>query len=399
MSTSVQWRGGTTAEHATFTGAPREVTVDTDKNTLVVHDGATPGGFPMALQGDVALLQGDVALFKASPGHPCFNKTGADSLEIIAGTAISTGGVTVKFEAPTPVNMPDVLTPGEDYAVWLYADGSVHAVADPANAMNPPPAPGAVKFGGFHYGLVASGTTLASGNFATSGVGFHWTQTDVDNIAGINRFSLWDLTFRPTCDPRGMACVQTDDGRPLFWFDLYFCGTTHNLDGTSRYNTDVASGTVPPIIPTLFGGNGSNKYSTFNWYEANEVAQSHGKRLLEYEEFAAAAFGVTENQSLGGASSTIPATARQPGYTSRWGGEQMTGHHYTWGAIAHGTGGSGWVSGPTRGQSYGTPYGARFGGDRYKAASSGSRCSAWNISAWDSFWHLGLRAACDHLHL
>ncbi len=48
MSKQVQLRGGTTAQHNTFTGASREVTVDTDKHTLVVHDGLTAGGFPMA---------------------------------------------------------------------------------------------------------------------------------------------------------------------------------------------------------------------------------------------------------------------------------------------------------------------------------------------------------------
>jgi hypothetical protein len=46
MSKLLQLRGGTTTEHATFTGALREVTVDTTKDTLVVHDGATAGGFP-----------------------------------------------------------------------------------------------------------------------------------------------------------------------------------------------------------------------------------------------------------------------------------------------------------------------------------------------------------------
>jgi hypothetical protein len=50
MATQVQWRGGTTAEHATFTGAAREVTVDTQKQTLVVHDGSTAGGAPLQKQ-------------------------------------------------------------------------------------------------------------------------------------------------------------------------------------------------------------------------------------------------------------------------------------------------------------------------------------------------------------
>jgi hypothetical protein len=47
MATQVQWRGGSTAEHSTFTGAAREITVDTQKKTLVVHDGSTAGGEPL----------------------------------------------------------------------------------------------------------------------------------------------------------------------------------------------------------------------------------------------------------------------------------------------------------------------------------------------------------------
>lgn len=47
MSTAVQLRRGTTAEHSTFTGAVGEVTVDTTKDTVVVHDGATAGGHPL----------------------------------------------------------------------------------------------------------------------------------------------------------------------------------------------------------------------------------------------------------------------------------------------------------------------------------------------------------------
>lgn len=50
MSTVVQRRRGTTAEHATFTGALGELTVDTTKDTVVVHDGATAGGFPLMRQ-------------------------------------------------------------------------------------------------------------------------------------------------------------------------------------------------------------------------------------------------------------------------------------------------------------------------------------------------------------
>lgn len=54
MATQMQLRGGTTAETLLFTGAQREVTVDTDKNTLVVQDGVTAGGFPLATEEQVA---------------------------------------------------------------------------------------------------------------------------------------------------------------------------------------------------------------------------------------------------------------------------------------------------------------------------------------------------------
>lgn len=48
MAIQVQRRRGTTAEHATFTGAAGEVTTDTVKHTQVVHDGSTAGGYPLA---------------------------------------------------------------------------------------------------------------------------------------------------------------------------------------------------------------------------------------------------------------------------------------------------------------------------------------------------------------
>lgn len=56
MAIQVQLRRGTTAEHSSFTGAVGEVSVDTDKDTLVVHDGSTAGGFPLALESDIPTI-------------------------------------------------------------------------------------------------------------------------------------------------------------------------------------------------------------------------------------------------------------------------------------------------------------------------------------------------------
>lgn len=61
-ATQVRRRRGTTAQHATFTGAAGEVTVDTTTNSLVVHDGAAVGGIRQASE---AYVQAQVAIVAA----------------------------------------------------------------------------------------------------------------------------------------------------------------------------------------------------------------------------------------------------------------------------------------------------------------------------------------------
>lgn len=55
MAGRIKFRGGTTAEHSVFTGSDREITVDTTKKTLVLHDGVLAGGYEMARQSNVDL--------------------------------------------------------------------------------------------------------------------------------------------------------------------------------------------------------------------------------------------------------------------------------------------------------------------------------------------------------
>jgi hypothetical protein len=47
MPKQVRFRRGTTAQHSAFTGADGEVTLDTDKRCLVIHDGTIAGGKPV----------------------------------------------------------------------------------------------------------------------------------------------------------------------------------------------------------------------------------------------------------------------------------------------------------------------------------------------------------------
>lgn len=48
MANIIQRRRGTTADHVAFTGSEGEITIDLDKETVVVHDAILAGGYPLA---------------------------------------------------------------------------------------------------------------------------------------------------------------------------------------------------------------------------------------------------------------------------------------------------------------------------------------------------------------
>ena len=61
MAKQLKLRRGSTSQHNSFTGAEGEVTVDTDKETLVVHDGSTAGGHPVAAEDMANVSSSDIA--------------------------------------------------------------------------------------------------------------------------------------------------------------------------------------------------------------------------------------------------------------------------------------------------------------------------------------------------
>jgi hypothetical protein len=104
MADQLQLRGGTTTEHATFTGALREVTVDTDKDTVVVHDNVTVGGRP--------LLREDLSNLPAGTiDNADINASAAIEKTKISGTAITaadTGTVTSSMIADGTIVNADI---------------------------------------------------------------------------------------------------------------------------------------------------------------------------------------------------------------------------------------------------------------------------------------------------
>lgn len=473
---------GTAAPSVTYAG---QIWADTTNNLLKQRDTTntswiTLGALNTANLGLLpATTPQDLRLFsKADYSTVAFTKTAYNTLQVKAGTQCAVNGKLITFSVATSVVMP-TLTSGTDYAIYVCDDGTIRADSSTTNPSGYTTT-NSRKVGGFHYGLIAGGTTVSIANgFCTTSAatrngttstatalitglastsdlmagmvitgtgittgsvivtvdsasqvtmnqnggasatnsltftntGMVWVQSDVDKLAGINQYSLWDLKWRPPSDPRGM--VLTDGGT---WFDIYMCSTAPDTNGTSKYNTDIASGTVLPKIPAVFGGNGTTTYASLSWWVANEIARSAGKRLPMGGEFFTAAFGVAENVSLDATSSTYPTATRIAGKTSKYGLEQAAGIHWVWcqdsnfygeaaspaGSWKNVNGNSG-ANGSQRGQEYtfGTYGLARLtaGGYRTSGVVSGSRAAHWLNYPWFSSWSLGLRAACDHMNL
>lgn len=74
MATQLKIRRGTTAEHASFTGAEGEITLDTTKDTLVAHDNYTAGGRPMLREDLNNLANSAIGTAKIDHGSAAANQ-------------------------------------------------------------------------------------------------------------------------------------------------------------------------------------------------------------------------------------------------------------------------------------------------------------------------------------
>jgi hypothetical protein len=321
--------------------------------------------------------------YKLDGNSVAFTATSGSTISVKSGTVVDVNGTLVAYQTDTALTMP-TLTAGTDYAIYACADGSIRSDAS-FTAPTGYTTSNSRKIGGFHY-APGGNAAAQSGGSATP---------------AINPYSLWDLKWRPSCpDPRGMTLVAG-----AFWCDIYLLGVDHYVNGTSKYGVTIADGSSPPKIPAAFGGNGSNAYSSLNWWQAAECATAAGKRLLGYNEYAAAAYGVSEGTSVG---ADPVSTALDQLRTSKWGLIQATGNMWVWGRDlgtyrGDNTGTWGWNnSAGGRGQMYITPSNlavAVLGGSWFGSGDAGSRASYWSDYPWYASSDVGARCLCDHLNL
>jgi len=84
MSKQVQFRRGTYVQNDAFTGAEGEITVDTDNNTLRLHNGVDQGGFPIT--GNVHFTGNEIRLGESDLTITVNRDTSAETLVINGST-------------------------------------------------------------------------------------------------------------------------------------------------------------------------------------------------------------------------------------------------------------------------------------------------------------------------
>lgn len=324
-----------------------------------------------------SVLVGELLLLKASPvfaktitSEPCF-KVMNRLLYTNCDVLVSVGDSMMSYQEGVGIALPGLVN-GTDYAIYATVSGLV--VSNNFTALTGFTAENSRRIGGFHY-----------------------------QDGFINERSIWDLKFKPACDdPRGM--VRTVGG---FWSDIYLLNTTPDLLGTSAYNAQIADGSSCPKKPAVWGGNGTEQYTTFTQYIATEVLAAYGKRLPNQHEFSVLAQG----SKTGHVSSSDPVKTKfDVNARSMVGCEQVSGHMWQWGSECWDRGngassydwndmntdGKGQVHAMVGSEGVGASlFGAYWG----HAGFSGSRASVWNYEPWDSGSNVAARGVCDHVQL
>lgn len=159
MAVQVQYRYGTTAQHATFTGGPQEISVDTTKNTLVVHDNTTAGGHPLARENlsNVPTLVGATASVAGTSGKIPVPQAGDQAKYLSgAGTWTALPSYIVEIQAYSTTAVTLALTDAEKYL--RFTNASAKTLTIPTNATV-----------AFPIGTTISGISTTTGQLTVAG--------------------------------------------------------------------------------------------------------------------------------------------------------------------------------------------------------------------------------------
>jgi hypothetical protein len=251
MPDQLQLRGGTTAEHSTFTGAIKEVTVDTTKKTAVVHDGTTAGGIPLLRQDG-----SNSALALGSVGTP-----------------------SLKWDANT-----GIYSPGEDQLA-VATNGTGRLFVDASGLVgigNSSPAEaklcvnGGISIEGVYSNYKANIFTMDNngGSSRLNSFGPNITTPGSFDFAGYSSNASVGTT-RMFISSAGLVGIGTTSPKSILTTQGNIVGLSETTHSLQHYQQAAASYTVTSIDSVISGASGSLVFKTAaNWTNGNAVEQA-----------------------------------------------------------------------------------------------------------------------------
>ena len=341
--------------------------------------------------------------------------SGANEITVIEGCVIAVGGAGIFQTGNTVLNASNLdvgaaFSVGCDYYVYICdsrQDAQDEQYIISLNSTYPSGwnASNSRKIGGFHYGRCRKiNDNLQPVNNSGAVFGTGWESAV---SSGIVPRSVWTLGHRPKCSPEGM--VYLGGGT---WIDIYLNSDDGAQGLKSEYNCAPMTGT-----------------EGMNWYTFTERLMKSGKRMPDYSEFCAYAFGspqgldgantnawtATTNTGRGTTGSVVNAVSAvgcvdAVGRVWEWLNDLITRAEHATNADYHPTQAWGWdKKSPLRdnatkydvGNIYQYYYASLAaliaGGDWSSGVNAGARAVYCSNCPWHVGTSVGVRGACDSM--